>query len=132
VQTSARADQASATNPLSGNDAAVREGRSWYRNVCSMCHGGKADGAGDRGTAAELRVFNKGFRRFMQTVKEGKNTGRTMTMSAWGGVLSEEQIYQIGAYLETLALPEENWKRRFELNLGASAPRWRGQRADSP
>jgi mono/diheme cytochrome c family protein len=46
----------------------------------------------------------------MQTVKEGKNTGRTMTMPAWGGVLSEEQIYQIAAYLETLALPGANWK----------------------
>ena len=110
LQPSARADEGPPTNPLSGNEGAIREGRSWYRNVCSVCHGGKADGAGDRGTAADLRVFNKGFRRFMQTVKEGKNTGRTMTMPAWGGVLSEEQIYQIAAYLETLALPGANWK----------------------
>jgi mono/diheme cytochrome c family protein len=110
VQSSAQADEAPATNPLSGNEAAIREGRSWYRNVCSVCHGGKADGAGDRGTAADLRVFNKGFRRFMQIVKEGKNTGRTMTMPAWSGALSEETMYQIGAYLETLALPGANWK----------------------
>ena len=110
LQPSAQADEVPATNPLSGNEAAIREGRSWYRNVCSVCHGGKADGGGDRGTAADLRVFNKGFRTFMQTVKEGKNTGRTMTMPAWGGVLSEEQIYQIAAYLETLALPGANWK----------------------
>jgi len=110
AQPLARADEVPATNPLSGNEAAIREGRSWFRNVCSVCHGGKADGAGDRGTAADLRVFNKGFRRFMQIAKEGKNTGRAMTMPAWGGVLSEEQIYQIGAYLKTLALPGANWK----------------------
>ena len=110
VQSSARADEVPATNPLSGNEAAIREGRSWFRNVCSVCHGGKADGGGDRGTAADLRVFNKGFRRFMQIVNEGKNTGRTMTMPAWRGVLSVETIYQIGAYLETLALPAANWK----------------------
>ncbi len=99
AQPSARADEVPAINPLSGNPGAVREGRFWYRNVCSVCRGGKADGAGDRGTAADLRVFNKGSRRFMQTVKEVKDTGRTMTMPAWGKVLGEEQIYQIGAYL---------------------------------
>ena|SRR5215475_12623206 len=104
------ADEIPMTNPLAGNEAAIKEGRSWFRNVCSVCHGGKADGAGDRGTAADLRVFNKGFRKFIQTVKEGKNTGRTMTMPAWGGVLGDEQIYQIGAYLETLAIDGANWK----------------------
>src|SRR5262249_23730647 len=106
----ANGEETPASNPFSGDKAAIREGRSWFMNVCSVCHGGKADGAGDRGTAADLRVFNKGFRKFVQTVKEGKNTGRTMTMPAWGGVLSDEQIYQIGAYLETVALPGANWK----------------------
>ncbi len=33
-----------------------------------------------------------------------------MTMPAWGGVLDEKTIFQIGAYLETLALQGANWK----------------------
>jgi len=106
----ARADEIPAVNPYSGNAKEIKEGRSWFMNVCSVCHGGKADGAGDRGTAADLRVFNKGFRVFVYTVKNGKDTGRTMKMPAWGAVLDDKTIYQIGAYVETLALPSANWK----------------------
>jgi mono/diheme cytochrome c family protein len=55
-------------------------------------------------------VFNKGFRKFVDIVKRGKETGLAMKMPAWGRVLSDEQIYQIGAYLETLAKDGANWK----------------------
>jgi mono/diheme cytochrome c family protein len=105
------ADEVPAANPLSGNEAAIREGRSWFRNTCTPCHGGRADGQGERGTGADLRVFNKGFRKFVETVKNGRDVpGRTQKMPAWGGVLTDEQIYQIGAYLETLAMQGANWK----------------------
>jgi mono/diheme cytochrome c family protein len=110
AQQPARADEVPAANPLSGNEAAIKEGRSWYRNTCTVCHGGRADGAGERGTGADLRKFNKGFRKFVETVKNGRETGRTMKMPAWGGVLTDEQIYQIGSYLETLAIEGANWK----------------------
>jgi len=107
----ARADsEIPGTNPLSGDQKAIAEGRSWFRATCSVCHGGRADGAGERGQGADLRVFNKGFQRFVETVKNGKDTGRTMKMPAWGRVLSDQQIYQIGAYLETLALQGANWR----------------------
>lgn len=100
-----------ATNPLSGDEAAIREGRSWFRAVCGPCHGGRADGAGERGQGADLRVFNRGFRTFVDTVKNGRDVpGRIQKMPPWGNVLSEKQIYQIGAYLETLAIKGANWK----------------------
>ena len=79
-----RADEIPPTNPMSGDEKAIQEGKSWFVNVCSPCHGGRADGAGERGTAADLRKWNKGFRKFVATVKGGKDTGRTMTMPAWG------------------------------------------------
>jgi mono/diheme cytochrome c family protein len=106
----ARAEEIPGANPLSGDQKAIAEGRSWFRATCSVCHGGRADGAGERGQGADLRVFNKGFRRFVETVKDGRDTGRTMRMPAWGKVLSDQQIYQIGAYLETLAIQGANWK----------------------
>jgi mono/diheme cytochrome c family protein len=106
----AQADEIPDVNPFSGDKKQIREGKSWFMNVCSPCHGGKADGAGERGTAADLRVFNKGFKRFVETVKNGKNSGRTMTMPAWGAVLDEKTILQIGAFVETLALEGANWK----------------------
>src|SRR5437016_5331984 len=98
----AQSDEPS-TNPLSGNQMAILGGRSWYRAVCGNCHGERADGAGESGHGADLRIFSKGFRKFVGIVKDGKETGDPMKMPAWGRVLSDEQIYQIGAYLETLA-----------------------------
>lgn len=98
-------------NPLSGNEKAINEGKSWFRSVCSACHGGRADGAGERGTGADLRKFNLGFRRFVQTVQDGRQVqGRAQVMPAWGAVLDQKTIYQIGAYLETLAIDGANWK----------------------
>ena len=107
----AQAEDTPDANPMSGDAKAIREGKSWFMNVCSVCHGGKADGAGDRGTAADLRGWNKGFKRFVETVKNGKDTGRNMTMPAWGSVLEEKTIYQIGAFLETLATDGADWKQ---------------------
>ena len=112
VERSARADEAIPdVNPLSGDQKAIREGRSWFRGICANCHGGRADGQGERGTGADLRKFSKGFKGFVQVVRKGREVpGRIQSMPAWGAVLKEEQIYQIGAYLETLAIDGANWK----------------------
>jgi mono/diheme cytochrome c family protein len=103
-------DEIPAIKPLTRNEAAIKEGRSWFRNVCSVCHGGRADGAGDRRQGAVLRLFHKGFRKFVEPMKDGKDTGRTQTMPARGKVLSNEQMYQIGASLETVAIDRANWR----------------------
>ena len=98
-------------NPYSGDKKAIRSGRSWYRNVCGNCHGGRADGRGERGTGADLRKFKKGFKGFVQIVLDGRKVkGRIQYMPSWRGVLKDKDIYQIGAYLETLAMEGANWK----------------------
>jgi mono/diheme cytochrome c family protein len=103
-------------NPLSGDAAAIRSGKSDYRAICSVCHGGKADGAGERAssakTPADLRKFNKGFKKYMEIVKNGVQTpGREIKdMPAWGGVLDDPTLIKIAAYLETLAMDGANWK----------------------
>ncbi len=98
-------------NPYTGDKKAIRSGRSWYRNVCANCHGGRADGQGERGTGADLRKFNKGFQQFVQIVLDGRKVeGRLQFMPAWRGVLSQKDIYEIGAYVETLAIEGANWK----------------------
>jgi mono/diheme cytochrome c family protein len=105
------ADEVPALNPLSGDAKAIASGKSWYRGVCALCHGGRADGQGERGTGADLRKFQLGFRRYVEVVKNGRQIpGRTQAMPAWNGVLDDKTIYEIGAYLETLALEEANWK----------------------
>ena len=103
-------------NPLSGDAAAIRSGKSDYRAICSVCHGGKADGAGERAssakTPADLRKFKKGFKKYVEITKNGVQTaGREIKdMPAWGGVLDDDTLYKIAAYLETLAMEGANWK----------------------
>ncbi len=112
----ASAEDVPDVNPLSGDAAAIRSGKSDYRAICSVCHGGKADGAGERAssakTPADLRKFNKGFKKYMELVKNGVQTpGREIKdMPAWGGVLDDPTLLKIGAYLETLAIEGANWK----------------------
>ncbi len=95
------------SNPLSGQEEAVAAGQTMYRANCGLCHGMRADGRG-RGlpNSADLRKFKRGYSKFVQAVKEGYKT-----MPAWGGMgaISDEQIAQIGAYLETLAGRRANW-----------------------
>ena len=105
------ADEIPEVNPYSGDPKAIASGKSWYRGVCSLCHGGRADGQGERGNGADLRKFNLGFRRYVETVKNGRQIqGRIQGMPAWNGVLDDKTIYEIGAYLETLAMEGANWK----------------------
>ena len=105
------ADEIPEVNPMSGDPKAIASGKSWYRGVCSLCHGGRADGQGERGNGADLRKFDLGFRRYVETVKNGRQVqGRTQGMPAWNGVIEDKTIYEIGAYLETLAIEGANWK----------------------
>jgi mono/diheme cytochrome c family protein len=107
----ASADEIPDVNPYSGDEKAIKEGKSWFRGVCAVCHGGRADGAGERGNGADLRKFDKGFKRYVETVRTGREVpGRIQGMPAWGAVLDEKTIYEIGAYLETLAIDGANWK----------------------
>jgi mono/diheme cytochrome c family protein len=107
----AQADEIPDVNPYSGDAKSIASGKSWYRGVCALCHGGRADGAGERGNGADLRKFDKGFKRYVQTVLDGRQIpGQSQAMPAWKGVLDEKTIYEIGAYLETLAIEGANWK----------------------
>jgi quinohemoprotein ethanol dehydrogenase len=95
-------------NPLSGDPEAIEAGRKLYNTWCSQCHGGKADGVSRFGKyAADLRRFKLGYTEFARVVVEGRTERR---MPPWDGVLDGEQVSQIGAYLETLAIEGANWE----------------------
>ena len=98
-------------NPYSGMTDKIEKGKRFFRqNTCTACHGGRADGQGDMGSGADLRKLKLGFKRFVQTVKSGRRVeGRQQFMPSFAH-LSQDEIFIIGAYLETLALPEANWK----------------------
>ena len=95
-------------NPLSGDPAAIEAGRRLYNTWCSQCHGGKANGVSRFGKyAADLTKFSKGYTEFATIVVAGRPDRQ---MPPWDGVLDGEQISQIGAYLETLAVEGANWE----------------------
>ena len=97
-------------NPLSGDEKAIKSGKGWFRNTCTPCHGGRADGMGDMGTGADLRKLKIGFRGFYATVKNGRQVpGRAQFMPSFS-FLDDKTIFEIGAYLETLAIEGANWK----------------------
>jgi mono/diheme cytochrome c family protein len=101
------ADKAS-SNPLSGDAEAIGEGRGLFGKFCAPCHGPHADGESRFGKyAADLRKFSLGYREFVVAVKNGR-TGKQMP--PWKEYLTEKQISQIGAYLETLAIEGASWK----------------------
>jgi quinohemoprotein ethanol dehydrogenase len=96
-------------NPLSGDPAAIEAGRRLYNTWCSQCHGRKADGVAPRfgDYAADLTKFAKGYTEFATIVVAGRPDRQ---MPPWDGVLDGEQISQIGAFLETLAVEGANWE----------------------
>jgi mono/diheme cytochrome c family protein len=95
-------------NPLSGDEEAIAAGRKIFNTFCAQCHGPEADGIAPRfgKYSADLRKFNKGFFEFAGIVVEGRPDKQ---MPPWGDYLDGEQISQIGAYLETLAIDGAKW-----------------------
>lgn len=97
------------SNPFSGDSDAIRQGHRLYFRWCVQCHGKKADGRSPRfgQYARDLRKFGRGYSQFFVTVLNGRLEKK---MPRWVGVLSGEEIAQIGAYLETLAIEGARWK----------------------
>ena len=72
----------------------------------------KVEGKGSFLNSGNLKEFtremvNRGYREFVVAVKNGR-TGKQMP--PWKEYLTEQQISQIGAYLETLAIEGASWK----------------------
>jgi len=117
----AMGEESRSSNPLSGDAQAEKAGQTAYRANCAFCHGMRADGRG-RGlpNAADLRKYKRGYTRFVEIIKEGFRT-----MPPWGsmGELTDEEIDQIGAYLETLGTRRANWKDPAGAQSGPSSPK---------
>ncbi|MBL26043.1 MAG: hypothetical protein CMM50_00635 [Rhodospirillaceae bacterium] len=103
------------TNPRSGDPKAIEEGEALFFKWCSSCHGHKADGETRFGKyGANLKIFWRGYCDFVVIVLNGRTK---LGMPPWGGVLTEEEISKVGAYLETLATPDARWKGKCSPNL---------------
>jgi mono/diheme cytochrome c family protein len=98
------AEYAGKTNPL-GADAATA-GAEVFKTNCESCHGPQGHGDGPAGAA--LDPAPKDLPSFVPTVGDDFlywriNTGKEGTsMVAWKGVLTDDQIWQVVAFVRTL------------------------------
>lgn len=98
------AEYAGKTNPL-GADAATT-GAEVFNNNCVSCHG--TQGHGDGPASAALDPQPKNLPELAATVGDDYlywriNTGKEGTsMVPWKGILTDEQIWQVVAYVRTL------------------------------
>ena len=87
----------------------VEEGKTQYQNICASCHGatGKGDGVAAAALDPKPRDLSDGAyvstlsnEHLYKVISEGgAAVGLSPMMAAWGGVLSEQQIWDVIAYL---------------------------------
>jgi len=92
------------SNPLSGRTDLIDEGRSLFNQYCAHCHGTNAF-QGERSRdlrRLSLRYGNEAPRVFYETVTKGK---LDKGMPVWKTVLSDDALWQIFTFLETMQTP---------------------------
>jgi len=95
---------ATITNPLEGRADVIDEGRSLFNQYCAHCHGTNAY-QGER--ARDLRRLNLRYgpqapRVFYEVVSNGR---LDKGMPVWKTVLSDEMLWQVFTFLETVQTP---------------------------
>jgi mono/diheme cytochrome c family protein len=86
---------AASTSVLAAIDAgAAKEGRSIYENYCATCHGEELVNTSGGVTFDLRRLRPDEHARFVHSVLNGKNQ-----MPPWRGVLDDQQIDDIWAYI---------------------------------
>ena len=92
-----------ATNPYTGNAAAIAEGREVFSTICIACH--MADGRGLVGPSLVDPYWKYGATDadLFATVSEGRPGG----MAAWAALLGNEKIWKVLAYVKTLPKTSE-------------------------
>lgn len=94
--------------PREGSDAAVFRGGLVFTNYCVTCHGINADGNGRAARLynprpANLRMSDKNEQYMLLIVRNGGQAlARSQFMPPWGGELTDEQMHDVVAYLQSI------------------------------
>lgn len=89
-------------NPFRGNKKAIAIGEAAFGQNCARCHG---LGAVSGGIAPDLRflpVGDDGDDLFQQRIRHGSIRNGVTYMPAFDGIFSEEAIWSIRSWLETV------------------------------
>jgi len=91
-------------NPYHGVRGAMAEGRDLFvRFNCSGCHGGRAGG----GMGPSLRDVDWLYGRTDAQIFSSIAQGRAHGMPAWGVMVTEDQIWKLVTYVQSLRTPDE-------------------------
>ena len=87
------------------------EGKTQFQNICASCHGPEGKGDGVAAAALDPKPRDLGSAEIMskmtdehlfKVIKEGgASVGLSPMMAAWGGVLNDQQIWDVIAYIRT-------------------------------
>ena len=90
------------SNPYRGDAEAIRIGTSAFNQNCARCHG---IGAVSGGIAPDLRylpVEDEGDEIFIMRIRNGATRNGRVYMPPFEGILQQEAMWAIRAYLETV------------------------------
>jgi cytochrome c oxidase cbb3-type subunit 3 len=92
------------SNPYEKDLAAMAEGRGLFvRFNCVGCHGGRAGGGMGPSLRDVVWRYGNTDAQIFSTINEGRDQG----MPAWGTKLTEDQIWKLVAYVQSLRTPNE-------------------------
>jgi cytochrome c oxidase cbb3-type subunit III len=91
-------------NPHVDDPAAILAGRQLFTGMnCAGCHSSYAGGGMGPSLRDSLWLYGSGDVQIFSTIAEGRPYG----MPAWAGRLTDDQIWQIVAYINPLGTPDE-------------------------
>lgn len=90
-------------------------GKLTYEKTCSMCHGPLGKGDGPAAAALPTKPRNHTDGQYMNTLKDeylfkiikdgGASVGKAQFMPGWGAQLKDPEIWNVIAYIRSLAIP---------------------------
>ncbi len=92
-------------NPYRKDKEAIRIGTSAYNQNCARCHGLEAVSGGIAPDLRKLDIDKETDQYFLSSVLRGKVRNGAVYMPPFEGILSQEAIWAIKAYLETRREP---------------------------
>ena len=100
---------AMAINSSADDKGDAAEGKTQFQNICASCHGPEGKGDGVAAAALDPKPRNLSDAAYVSTLSPehmykvisegGASVGLSPMMAAWGGVLSEQQIWDVIAYI---------------------------------
>ncbi len=91
-------------NPFANDAIAIAQGRRLFvQDNCYGCHGGHGGGGMGPSLRDPVWIYGSSDAEVFASIAQGRGKG----MPSWGSRLSDEQIWQLVAYIKTLRTPLE-------------------------